>query len=296
MTPAGIALVTDSTAGLESLSPGSPWVVVPLELEIDGRHYREGPELSAQEFHHLMQEANAPPATLPPSVETFVETYRRLLGESDRILSIHLAGDLSQTVEHARRAAEVVEGGDRIRVMDSRLAGAALGLVCLEAQARLVGGEEVDATVAAVTELAERTLVYFSVYTLDFLYWGGRLERMARPPASSAEDRPILAMQEGRLSLIERVIGETTRVERMAELLEERLGRDEPLVAVCFHAGPRGEEAARMLEGRMRSTPHGAGTLWRRAPLGPVLCAHTGFDVCGIAAYPRSMSRLTLPA
>lgn len=294
MTPGGIALVTDSTAGLEALSPGSPWVVVPLELEIDGRLYREGPELSAQQFHHLMQEANAPPATLPPSVESFVETYRRLLEASDRILSIHLAGELSQTAEHARRAAAEV-APERIRVVDSRLAGAALGLVCMEAQARLAAGEELDATVAAVTALAGRTLVYFSVYTLDFLYWGGRLERMPRPPASSAEDRPILAMEDGRLSLIERVIGETTRVERMAELVEERLGRDEPLVAVCFHAGPRGEEAARMLEGRMRSTPHGAGTLWRRAPLGPVLCAHTGFDVCGIAAYPRSMSRLALP-
>ena len=143
--------------------------------------------------------------------------------------------------------------------------------------------------------LIEQTLVYFSVYTLDFLYWGGRLERMPRPDSSSAEDRPILRLKDGRLSLVERVIGETTRVQRMAELVEERHGPDEPLVAVCVHAGPRGEDAARKLEQRMRTTPNGAETIWLRAPLGPALCAHTGFDVCGIAAYPRSMSRLERP-
>ncbi len=292
MSPSNTALVTDSTASIDVLAPGSAWTVVPLELEIDGRLYREGPDLTAEDFHRLLQEANAPPATLPPSVETFVDTYRRLLETADRVLSIHLAGELSQTVEHAREAAARVDGGERVHVLDSRLAGAALGLVCLEAQARLAAREDPAEAVRGLEELIEQTLVYFSVYTLDFLYWGGRLERMPRPDSSSAEDRPILRLKDGRLALVERVIGETTRVQRMAELVEERHGPDEPLVAVCVHAGPRGEDAARKLEQRMRTAPNGAETIWLRAPLGPALCAHTGFDVCGIAAYPRSMSRL----
>jgi hypothetical protein len=31
------------------------------------------------------------------------------------------------------------------------------------------------------------------------------------------------------------------------------------------------------------------------SPLGPVLCAHTGFDVCGIAVYPRRLSAIAAP-
>ncbi|HUP20292.1 MAG TPA: DegV family protein [Gemmatimonadota bacterium] len=286
------ALVTDTTAAIESLAPGSSWTVVPLELEIDGRTYREGPELSAGEFHQLLQHANAPPVTLPPSIDAFVETFEGLLEGAERVLAVHLSGELSQTVEHARAAARRVDGEGRVRVVDSRLAGAATGLLCLEAEARLAAGEGVDEVAAALESLVERSLVYFSVYTLDYLYLGGRLERMPRTGAATEADRPILTMRDGRLALVERVIGETTRVERMAELVEERFGREEPLGAVCVHAGPQGQEAARMLEERVRSAPRGNATLWRRAPLGPVLCAHTGFDVCGVAAYPRAASRL----
>ena len=293
MSGSRTALVTDTTAAIEVLAPGSAWTVVPLELEIDGRTYREGPELSAQEFHRLLQHANTPPVTLPPSVDAFAVTFERLLQGADRVLSVHLSGELSQTVEHAREAARRVDGDSRVRVVDSRLAGAATGLLCLEAETRLAAGEDVDEVAGALESMVELSLVYFSVYTLDFLYLGGRLERLPRTSAAAEADRPILTMRDGRLALVERVIGETTRVERMAELVEERFGRDEPLVAVCVHAGPQGQDAARMLERRVRSAPRGDATLWWRAPLGPVLCAHTGFDVCGVAAYPRAASRLT---
>lgn len=288
-----IALVTDSTAEVHALGPaGRAWHVVPLELEIDGRRYREGPELSAAEFHRMLQEVNTPPATLPPSVEAFADAYAELLETHDRILSIHLSGELSRTVEHAREAARRVGAGDRVEVVDSRLAAAAVGLLCLEAGERLAAGEDPADVVGALERIRDAAIVYFSVYTLDYLYLGGRLERVPGPPASHAEDRPILRMEDGRLALVERVVGETTRVERMAGLLEERYGREAPLVAACVHAGPRGRQAARMLEERIRGTPRGAATLWFGAPLGPVLCAHTGFDVCGVVAYPRGESRL----
>lgn len=286
-----VGLVTDSTAGIHALEPRSGWHVVPLELEIDGERFREGPELSAAEFHRMLQEANAPPSTLPPEVEAFEQVYRELLARHERLVSVHLSGELSLTVEHAREATRRMGVEDRVVVLDSRLAGPALGLLCLEVEARSVSGRSIPEMLEETGRIVERALVYFSVYTLDFLYLGGRLERAPRPVDASQEDRPILTMRDGRLELVERVIGETTRVERVAELVEERLGRGESLAAAVVHAGERGEEAARMLERRLLAAP-GEDTVCRRAPLGPVLCAHTGFDVCGVAAYPRSLSAL----
>lgn len=286
-----VGLVTDSTAGIHALEPRVKWHVVPLELEIDGERFREGPELSAAEFHRMLQEANAPPTTLPPEVEAFERMYRGLLARHERLLSVHLSGELSLTVAHAREATLQMGVEDRVVVVDSRLAGPALGLLCLEIEARSVSDRSIPEMLEETGRIVEQALVYFSVYTLDFLYLGGRLERAPRPADASHEDRPILTMRNGRLELVERVIGETTRVERVAELVEERLGRGEPLAAAVVHAGERGEEAARMLERRLLAAP-GEDTVWHRAPLGPVLCAHTGFDVCGVAAYPRSFSAL----
>lgn len=286
---ASIGLVTDSTAGVDSLEPGGPWTVVPLELEIDGRRYREGPELSAREFHGLLQTINTPPETLPPSIDTFVEVYRSLLERHDRIVSIHLSSELSDTVQHARSAVELLPATDRITVIDSRLAGPAVGLLCQEARARVEAGEDAGSVAGAMARIASATRVYFSVFTLDYLYLGGRLERATVPSsAGDAEDRPILTIENGRLALVERVVGETTRVARTLELTAEEFGSDEPLVVAVAQAGPRGEAAAQRLAASIESAR--PVDRCQRAPLGPVLCAHTGFDVCGLAVYPARLS------
>ncbi len=286
-----IARVTDSTSEVHALGLLGSWAVVPLEIEIDGRRLREGPELSSADFYALFQQTNAIPVTIPPSPERFAAQYRRLLESHERLLSIHLSGELSRTVDHAREGADRIGASDRVLVVDSRLAGLPLGLLCLETEARLVGGRDPEEVAGEVEAIARATRVYFSVYTLDFLYLSGRLDRSVTRGESGQDDRPILALEDGRLSLIERVIGETTRVERMVDLLSRDFDAGEPLVAACVHAGSRGREAAGQLEqvlGEVRRPAR-----WYRAPLGPVLCAHTGFDVCGIAAYPASLSAVS---
>lgn len=285
----GVALVTDSTAGLDRLAPDLGCAIVPLALEIGGALYREGPELSSGTFYRLLEEAASPPATLPPRVDEFVRVFEPLLASHESVLSIHLSGELSQTVERAREAARLLSAEDRIAVVDSRLVGAALGLLCIEARARLERGASLTEARDTVERIAQGTRVYFSVYSLDFLYLGGRLERVGGSGSRVAEDRPILSLENGRLTLVERVIGETTRVERTLQLVEGEFGAGEPLVAAVTHAGRRGQEAAARLEELLAANGMEVDVRFS-PPLGPVLCAHTGFDVCGIAVYPRGLS------
>ncbi|MGH7589718.1 MAG: DegV family protein [Gemmatimonadota bacterium] len=284
----GVARVTDSTSEVDSLGLAPRWTVVPLEIEIDGRRMREGHELSPAEFYTLFQHAHAVPVTIPPSPERFAEVYEELLGRHERVLSIHLSGELSRTVEHARQAAARMGASDRVVVVDSRLAGLPLGLLCLEAEARLEEGHDPVAVARSLVAIAAATRVYFSVYTLDFLYLSGRLVRPAGDGPKGQDDRPVLALEEGRLALIERVVGETTRVERMVDLVARAWGRDEPIVAACVYAGARGERAAQELERTLVEVV--PPVRWHRAPLGPALSAHTGFDVCGIGVYPARLS------
>lgn len=287
--PRGIALVTDSTAGIERLAPELRCAVVPLTLEIDGTLYKEGADLSAADFYRLLEEAGSPPGTLPPGVDEFAAVYEPLLAESESVLSIHLSGELSRTVDRAREAASRLGAEDRIAVVDSRLAGAALGLLCLEADARLRRGESLAETRAGLERIIAGIRVYFSVYSLDFLYLGGRLDRVRGSGSRVAEDRPILSLEDGKLILVERVIGETTRVDRTVELVAAEFGQSEPLTSAVTHAGRRGQAAAERLE-ELLGGEGGRVEIVFSLPLGPVLCAHTGFDVCGIAVFPSRLS------
>ena len=97
MTPA-VGRVTDSTSEVDALGLAARWTVVPLEIEIDGRRMREGDELSSAEFYTLFQEANAVPLTIPPSPERFADVYTDMLERHEKVLSVHLSGELSRTV------------------------------------------------------------------------------------------------------------------------------------------------------------------------------------------------------
>lgn len=282
--------MTDSTAGIERLTPEVRCAVVPLSLEIDGALYKEDADLSAADFYRLLEEAGSPPGTLPPDADEFAAVYEKLLAENESVLSIHLSGELSRTVERAREAARRLGAEDRIAVVDSRLAGAALGLLCLEADSRLRRGESLARIRAALERVIAGIRVYFSVYSLDFLYLGGRLERVRGSGSRVAEDRPILSLEDGKLVLVERVIGETTRVERTVELVAAEFGESEPLTGAVTHAGRRGQAAAGRME-ELLGGESGRVEIAFSLPLGPVLCAHTGFDVCGIAVYPTRLSR-----
>lgn len=287
----GVALVTDSTSGIHGIDPGADIQVVPLSIEINGKVLREGPEFASSEFLNLMREANAPPQTHPPAVEDFETVYGPLVESGREILSLHLSGDLSRTVDHAREAASRIGSKQAIKILDTKVAGLALGIVCEEALSRRQMGQDLDAIVDALKRVIGAGTVYFSVYTLDYLYLGGRLPRIPHMGSATREDRPILKLEGGRLEFIERVVGEMTRVERMMDLVTEEFGSGVPLIAGCMHAGAKGKIAADRLQA-LAEEPRYSVARWFRAPLSPVLCAHTGFDVCAIGAFPTSLSVL----
>ena len=66
-----------------------------------------------------------------------MSAYEPLLDQGNDVVSIHISGGLSGTVESARQAAETLErdgkGGERIRVIDSTTAAGGLGLLVLAA-------------------------------------------------------------------------------------------------------------------------------------------------------------------
>src|SRR5438874_8900044 len=114
------------------------------------------------------------PTTSQPTPGDFHAVYEELSGY-ERVYSLHIAGALSGTVESARAAAS--ELGDRVRVVDTETASAAVAMLGLAIQRRLERGP----TVAEVEALGRRhrrdSPVIFTLDTLDYLARGGRIGR-----------------------------------------------------------------------------------------------------------------------
>src|SRR5438094_65682 len=89
------------------------------------------------------------PATSQPTPGDFLAAYEEL-SRYERILSLHIAGNLSGTLESARTAARML-GGDRVRIIDSESASAAIAMLGLAIQRRLQRGttdDEIDVLAA----------------------------------------------------------------------------------------------------------------------------------------------------
>ena len=100
----------------------------------------------------------------------------------------------------------------------------------------------------------------------------------------------LVSLQEGEIQGFEHYDkADTFRVDRTVELVAAEFGESEPLTAAVTHAGRRGRAAAERME-ELLGGKGGRVEIAFSLPLGPVLCAHTGFDVCGIAVFPSRLS------
>jgi len=193
LTVQNTAIVVDSTADFPEAPERFPnWRVVPLYVLFGDESYRDYVELSPEEFYARLRTADQLPTTSQPTPGDFLATYETL-SQYERVYSLHISAALSGTYQSARNAA--AELGEKVRVVDSESASAAIAMLGLAIQHRLDHGttdEEVDALIARYKENAG---LIFTVDTLEFLRRGGRIGRASAWAGELLHVKPILTLK-----------------------------------------------------------------------------------------------------
>lgn len=256
-----VAVVTDSTASLPpGLVEAAGIVVVPLDVVVDGVPHREGVDISPAQIVEALR-SGAVVRTAHPGPESFQRAYARVAARGAReIVSVHLSGELSGTVTAAQLAAQT--SGVPVHVVDSRTVGMALGCAALAA-ARVAGADDASAhDGAAVARAAERraatTSVRFAVDSLEHLRAGGRLGPLAAALGTVLGLRPVLAVREGRIDVVEKVRTSARARDRVVELTLADVARRRRVELTVHHLGdPAG--AAAVAERLTAATGRGLG-------------------------------------
>ena len=189
LTAANTAIVLDSTADFpEAPDRFQNWRVVPLYVLFGDASYRDYVELTPEEFYARLRTAAELPTTSQPTPGDFLTTYEELSGY-ERIYSIHLSSALSGTYQSATTAA--AELGDKVRVIDSETASAAIAMLGLAIQRRLDRGttdDEIDALIGRFKTDAEPDL-HRRHARVPAARWTHRpRERMGREPLARQAD------------------------------------------------------------------------------------------------------------
>ncbi len=140
-----IRIVTDSTADLPpDLVARHNITVVPLTVLFGDEAFQDGVDITADKFFKRLVRESKLPTTSQPSPAAFRAVYERLRDEgATEILSIHISGKLSQTIEAARQGAEGLDGVSVVCV-DSQMTTLALGMGVVKAAEAIETGKTLE--------------------------------------------------------------------------------------------------------------------------------------------------------
>ena len=276
LTPANTAIVVDSTADFpEAPERYANWRIVPLYVRFGTESFRDYVELGPDEFYARLRESPVTPTTSQPTPGDFRAVYEELAGYA-RVYSLHIAGTLSGTVEAARAAAE---SGDRVRVVDTETASAAVAMLGLSVQRRLERGTTDDEIDALVQRHRRDSQLIFTLDTLDYLARGGRIGRAAAWAGELLKVKPILTIRGGEVIPLKRVRGNRRAFQEFIDVFDAG-SREGPnlRVAIAHADAPDRAEALRELVRRTRPEAQ----LELVTTLGPVVGTHAGPGTVGL--------------
>jgi DegV family protein with EDD domain len=267
-----VRIVTDSSSDLEAADAGELGVeIVPLSIRFGSDEFTDRVNLSVEDFYAKMADSPTLPETAAPSPGAFEAAFRRQAQRgADSVVCVVLSAALSATMEAAQTAAKALEGELDVRVVDSRSISAGLGTIVRHIAEAAAEGQNADAIVALVNDLAGRTRIVGVLDTLDNLKKGGRVGGAQALVGSMLSIKPLVDISSGAVEEAGRartrrkallwlrdtifefprvddlviVHGMAPDVDQMVSLLEPRYGPDDIRVAtigpvIGTHAGPR---------------------------------------------------------
>ncbi len=286
-----VAVVTDSTNYLpaEELL-GHELTVIPLWLVEDGKATREDLIGDWGELYRALRAGERSLSTSQPSVGEFLEVYEPILATGRDIVSVHITTGMSGTVETARQARDealLKYPGRTIEVVDSGSTAGGLALCVAGALRAAEKGASAAGVAAAATEVSTTMRVRFGLDTLDFLRRGGRIGRAQGLLGSTLQIRPILKLDGGPGSeneTVEKIRTSSKMRQRLLRFFDEfaQEGLDAWMVMHVL--------APEIVEDFLEAGRNVFGTdPVAICEAGPVVGAHTGPGMIGVAAAPSRL-------
>ena len=279
-------IMTDSCCDLSAEEVAeSALVVLPLTFTMDGKTYRDTPEhedMSLAEFYRNIRKGKEC-TTAAVSVGAFLDAMRDVLRSGRDVLCVSFSSALSTTYQSACIAAEELRQefpDGRIIVIDSLAASRGQGMLVWYAAKKKAEGKSIDEVADWVREMAPHQDHWFTVYDLNHLRRGGRLNATSAIVGTVLAIKPILHTDaEGKLTPVSKARGMRAALDGLVKKMDELGTRplSEQTVFIC-HADAQDsvDYVVSLLKERLGVTDVRANFI------GPVIGSHTGAGTLGL--------------
>ncbi|HIF06766.1 MAG TPA: DegV family EDD domain-containing protein [Gemmatimonadetes bacterium] len=281
LTRRPVGVLTDSAADLpEEIVRAHGIQVVPM-MVVDGDDvYRDGVDLTAEQFHEMLASQDRLPTTSQPSPASFLEGFKRASADAEQVVAVMVSSGLSGTYRSAEAAASQ-EPDLPIHLADSRGASLLQGLLVLKATELAEMAVPADEIVTELGRIRDQSGLLFTVETFDRLLASGRVSRSQAFFANLLNVKPILSLDhEGKVVPLAKAFGRKRVIMAVLDTMAQEMGRVPERVRFgIIHVGIPGivPEVRELLVERYGDVEI------LNAPITPVVATHLGIGAWGIA-------------
>ncbi|MEH7235696.1 DegV family protein [Bacillus sp. JJ1562] len=215
-----IKIVTDSSADLPiELLQKYDITVVPMNVSIEGKEFREGVDLTPQDFFKKMFTATELPKTSQPSPATFAEVYSKFPADSE-IICLTISSGLSGTYQSATIGKDLTD--NRVTVFDTLAGSLGHGMQILRVAELAKKGHSIDEIIINLTEYRENMNIYILLDTLENIVKGGRLSKFQGSLAKLLNIKVLLQRATGgKVEIFEKIRGKKKSQKRLLEVIKQ---------------------------------------------------------------------------
>ena len=278
-----ISIVTDSTAYLSHDEVAALDIkVMPIPVIIDGTVYREGIDLTTDEFYEKLATSASFPSTSQPAVGEWITLFESLQADGyDGAIVVNLAATISGTVNTVAGLTDAVPGF-QVFGYDSKITVRLMGHLVMKAAQMAQNGAEPADIIATMDEMAITMDEYFIVDDLQNLVRGGRLSNASAIIGTMLKVKPILTFDNDSNYIVpfEKVRSMKKAMARAEELFDQaRAEANYPLRAMVIHANApeAGAKWRDELQQRHPDMP------FELTYFGPVIGTHLGAGALALA-------------
>lgn len=234
-----VKIIADSTCDLsKELIKKYDITILPLHILLGEQEYRDGVDITPDEIFAWSDKNKTTPKTSAPSLVEAVECLKPYVEAQREVVCFSISESMSTSGNVIRLAAEELEAGDLVTVIDSANLSTGIGLLVIEAAILAGQGKDAKTIAKKVEELKPRVRASFVVDTLTYLYRGGRCSAVAAMAGGVLKLHPKIVVENGAMDASKKYRGKLDHVIlSYAKDMEEELKTAKPDRVFITHSG-----------------------------------------------------------
>lgn len=276
-----IQLLCDSLCDIPDEIAAKPYLeVIPLTVMFDNEEFKEGIDISKEEFYKRVKSTGEIPKTSQATYIEFREAFDKYTSEGKKIICITGSSKSSGTYQSATLAKEDCENAE-ITVFDTLNLSLGSGQYVIKACELIDEGKSYEEILKELDNIRESVHLLFVPSTLTYLKKSGRVPSATATIGNLLHVQPLFYVENGDIKMLEKIRGAKKVPHAMVDvLIDMNDGKLEDKI-VTIGCGANYDEM-KGLEEEVRKRINARKVMFTRG--GVCICSHTGPDIIALSS------------